>query len=159
MLINTAALVYGAITDYRHRLISDLVPVTLIGTGIVKICHGAVWWPKVVAMLVVGTIVFVQIRPDDDNPPGGDFKLLSAMAFSDGLLTVLAVLLLYLSLCNLYPIPLLNPICPEVNMQVYLLVNLLLPTAVTFSSLRRCISTRTISNISLSMIAGWVPSA
>lgn len=94
MLINTAALVYGAITDYRHRLISDLVPVTLIGTGIVKICHGAVWWSKVVAMLVVGTIVFVQIRPDDDNPPGGDFKLLSAMAFSDGLLTVLAVLLL-----------------------------------------------------------------
>ena len=94
MLINTAALVYGAITDYRHRLISDLVPVTLIGTGIVKICQGAVWWPKVIAMLVVGTIVFVQIRPDDDNPPGGDFKLLSAMAFSDGLLTVLAVLLL-----------------------------------------------------------------
>ena len=94
MLINTAALAYGAITDFRHRLISDLVPVTLIGTGIVKICLGAAWWPKVIAMLVVGTVVFVQIRPGDKNPPGGDFKLLSAMAFSDGPLTVLAVLLL-----------------------------------------------------------------
>lgn len=39
---------------------------------------------------------------------------------------VLAVILLYLSLCNLYPLPLINKICPEVNMQVYLLVNLLL---------------------------------
>lgn len=39
---------------------------------------------------------------------------------------ILAFLLLYLSLCNLYPLPLLNQICPEVNMQVYLLVNLLL---------------------------------
>ena len=35
-----------------------------------------------------------------------------------------AALLLYLALCNLYPLPLLNPICPEVDMRVFLMVNL-----------------------------------
>lgn len=35
-----------------------------------------------------------------------------------------AVLLLYLALCNLYPLPLLNPICPEVDMRVFMMVNL-----------------------------------
>lgn len=39
---------------------------------------------------------------------------------------VCAVMLLYLSLCNLYPLPLLNPICPEVNMKVFLMVNLVI---------------------------------
>jgi hypothetical protein len=34
------------------------------------------------------------------------------------------VLSLYLALCNLYPLPLLNPICPEVDMRVFLAVNL-----------------------------------
>lgn len=33
-------------------------------------------------------------------------------------------LLLYLALCNLYPLPLFNPVCPEVNMRVFLAVNL-----------------------------------
>ncbi len=35
-----------------------------------------------------------------------------------------AALLLYLALCNLYPLPLLNPICPEVDMRVFMMVNL-----------------------------------
>ncbi len=35
-----------------------------------------------------------------------------------------AVLLLYLALCNLYPLPLLNPICPEVDMRVFMMLNL-----------------------------------
>ena len=34
------------------------------------------------------------------------------------------VVLLYLSLCNLYPLPLISFICPENNMRVFLLVNL-----------------------------------
>lgn len=38
---------------------------------------------------------------------------------------VCAVILLYLSLCNLYPFPLLNPICPEADMKIYLMVNLM----------------------------------
>lgn len=33
-------------------------------------------------------------------------------------------LLLYLALCNLYALPLLNPICPEVDMRVFMMVNL-----------------------------------
>lgn len=33
-------------------------------------------------------------------------------------------LLLYLALCNLYPLPLFNPICPEEDMRVFLMVNL-----------------------------------
>ena len=33
-------------------------------------------------------------------------------------------LLLYLALCNLYPLPLFNPICPEVDMRVFMMVNL-----------------------------------
>lgn len=32
--------------------------------------------------------------------------------------------LLYLALCNLYPLPLLNAICPEVDMRVFMMVNL-----------------------------------
>lgn len=36
-----------------------------------------------------------------------------------------AALLLYLSLCNLYPLPLFNPICPEVDMRVFMMVNLI----------------------------------
>lgn len=35
-----------------------------------------------------------------------------------------AAVLLYLALCNLYPLPLLNPICPEVDMRVFMMVNL-----------------------------------
>ncbi|MBP1577943.1 MAG: hypothetical protein J6C75_05640, partial [Oscillospiraceae bacterium] len=66
-------------------------------------------------------------RPSDARDVKRDIlaikKSLSIRLIATG---ILAVLLLYLSLCNLYPIPLLNPICPEVNMQVYLLVNLLL---------------------------------
>ena len=38
---------------------------------------------------------------------------------------ICCAVLLYLSLANLYPIPLLNAICPEVDMKVYLLVNLM----------------------------------
>lgn len=34
------------------------------------------------------------------------------------------LLLLYLALCNLYPLPLFNPICPEVDMRVFMMVNL-----------------------------------
>ena len=34
------------------------------------------------------------------------------------------VVLLYLSLCNLYPLPLYNPVCPEVDMRLYLMTNL-----------------------------------
>jgi hypothetical protein len=37
--------------------------------------------------------------------------------------TAFAVLL-YLSLCNLYPLPLYHPICPEVDMRMYLMTNL-----------------------------------
>jgi len=38
---------------------------------------------------------------------------------------ICSAVLLYLSLANLYPIPLLNAICPEVDMKVFLLVNLM----------------------------------
>jgi hypothetical protein len=34
------------------------------------------------------------------------------------------IILLYLSLCNLYPLPLYNPVCPEVDMRMYLMTNL-----------------------------------
>lgn len=34
------------------------------------------------------------------------------------------VVLLYLSLCNLYPLPLYHPVCPEVDMRMYLMTNL-----------------------------------
>lgn len=35
-----------------------------------------------------------------------------------------AFLSFYLALCNLYPLPLFNPICPEVDMRVFMMVNL-----------------------------------
>ena len=38
---------------------------------------------------------------------------------------ICAAVLLYLSLANLYPIPLLNAICPEVDMKIFLMVNLM----------------------------------
>lgn len=43
-------------------------------------------------------------------------------------------LLLYLSLCNLYPIPLLHPVCPEVDMRMFLLSHLILLLAVAIAS-------------------------
>ena len=43
--------------------------------------------------------------------------------------------LLYLSLCNLYPIPLLHPVCPEVDMRVFLLLHLILLLLIAIVSL------------------------
>lgn len=65
-------------------------------------------------------------RPSDARDVRHDIlqikRSLSTRLIVTGICTVIS---LYLSLCNLYPIPLLNPICPEVNMKIYLMVNLI----------------------------------
>ncbi len=53
----------------------------------------------------------------------------SRLSFQTMVLGVCFFISLYLSLCNLFPLPLPDPICPENNMPLYLTVNLLVLAA------------------------------
>ena len=65
-------------------------------------------------------------QPSDARDVKDDIRAIKKSLTTRVILTgVCSAILLYLSLANLYPIPLLNAICPEVDMKVYLLVNLI----------------------------------
>ena len=65
-------------------------------------------------------------QPSDARDVKDDIRAIKKSLTARVVITgICSAILLYLSLANLYPIPLLNVICPEVDMKVYLLVNLI----------------------------------
>ncbi len=66
-------------------------------------------------------------QPSDARDVKDDIRAIKKSLTTRMVITgICSVILLYLSLANLYPIPLLNAICPEVDMKVFLLVNLMI---------------------------------
>ena len=91
-LANIGILAYGAITDYNKREIPDAVPIVLLLTGL------ATGWEVIVyrlaGMLLTAAVFFIAAKLVGSDLPGGDFKLLSAMAFSSGIPILIASLVL-----------------------------------------------------------------
>jgi Flp pilus assembly protein protease CpaA len=91
-LVNIGILAYGAITDYNKREIPDAVPIVLLLTGL------ATGWEVIIyrlaGMLLTAAVFFIAAKLSKSDLPGGDFKLLSAMAFSSGIPILIASLLL-----------------------------------------------------------------
>lgn len=89
LLINDAVLIYGGIVDYRKREIPNAVPITLLATGL--ICRGYIL-QRLLAMVIIALILWLTTKITKQELPGGDFKLLCALAFSSGLLTLLGTI-------------------------------------------------------------------
>ena len=91
-LANIGILAYGAITDFNKREIPDAVPIVLLLTGL------ATGWEVIVyrlaGMLLTAAVFFIAAKLVESDLPGGDFKLLSAMAFSTGIPILIASLVL-----------------------------------------------------------------
>ena len=88
-IINSAALVYGGITDYKRREIPNLVPVALLATGLFV---GGFILQRLTIMLIVAFILWLTTKITKQELPGGDFKLICALTFSAGLIQLLLTL-------------------------------------------------------------------
>ena len=91
-LVNIGILAYGAITDYNRREIPDAVPIVLLLTGFLTGWEVLAY--RIAAMLLTAAVFFIAAKLSKSGLPGGDFKLLSALAFTSGIPTLLASLLL-----------------------------------------------------------------
>ena len=88
-LITGVALICGGIVDYKKREIPNLVPVVLLATGLF-FDRNILW--RLLLMLSVAAILWLTGKITKQALPGGDFKLLCALAFSSGLLPLLGTL-------------------------------------------------------------------
>ena len=129
-LINGAALIYGGIVDYKRREIPNLVPVMLLLTGLVS--RGYIL-QRLLMMLIVAFILWLTTRITKQELPGGDFKLICALAVSSGLLTLLGTLFcaglgaIFMGLAKKLPTKRNIPLCTYVApayliMSAYLLI-------------------------------------
>ena len=108
-LITGVALICGAIVDYKKREIPNLVPVVLLATGL--FFDRNILWRLL--LMLTGKITKQAL-------PGGDFKLLCALAFSSGLLPLLGTLFcvafgaVFMSLMKRLPVKRNIPLCTYV---------------------------------------------
>ena len=89
--VNGLALAYGGCTDWKRREIPNLVPLTLILTGLLH------WRTLPLRLLCMAAAIFIlrlSAKMAKSPLPGGDFKLLCALAFSAGPAVTLAVTVL-----------------------------------------------------------------
>ena len=81
--VNACILAYGAVADYKRREIPDVVPIILILTGIVTGWDTILF--RTAALLLTALLFLLAVKISKSDAPGGDFKLLCALAFSNGL--------------------------------------------------------------------------
>ena len=89
LLINCAALIYGGIVDYKRREIPNAVPIILLMTGLIS--HAYIL-QRLLVMVIIALILWLTTKMTRQELPGGDFKLICALAFSSGLLTLLGTI-------------------------------------------------------------------
>ena len=89
--LNAAALIYGGITDYKRREISNLVPLVLIISGLLDY---RTILPRLLFLLIMAFVLWLSSKIAKAKLPGGDLKLLCALAFSCGILQTVIMLLL-----------------------------------------------------------------
>ena len=130
-IINSAALSWGGATDYKRREIPNLVPITLLVTGLFK---GPNLLLRLVLILSIAFILWLTGKIMNSTLPGGDFKLICALAFSSGLTVLSGTLLctalgaVVISLVRHIPMKRNIPLCTYVA-PAYILVSacLLIP--------------------------------
>lgn len=99
MLSKLAVLVYGGIVDFKQREIPDFIPVSLFGISVFELIlqKGPLIGERLfmLAMVIAWILVieFFAIRGKSTAVPGGDIKLLTALAFSEGVLMFAATLI------------------------------------------------------------------
>ncbi len=129
-ILNSASLIWGGAVDFKKREIPNLVPITLLGTGIMS---GAFIVPRFLLMLCIAFILWLSGKITKSSVPGGDFKLICALVFSEGLPTLLGTLFcaglgaIFVSLIKREPIKRNIPLCTYVApaymvMSAYLLI-------------------------------------
>lgn len=93
--VNAAVLILGGVSDLRRREIPNYVPVCLMLTGIAA---GDSLLYRFVCMLMTAFILWLTAKLTQCIP-GGDFKLITAMAFSSGLAWTLLALCIVGVMC------------------------------------------------------------
>lgn len=91
ILINAAALIYGGITDYWRREISNSVPIVLLLAG-----SFFDFFPikSIVGLAVPAVLLVLAAKLTRSEVPGGDFKLLCTLGYARGLPELAAIILL-----------------------------------------------------------------
>ena len=89
--LNAAALIFGGITDYKRREIPNLVPLVLIISGLLDY---RTILPRLLFLLIMAFVLWLSSKIAKAKLPGGDLKLLCALAFSCGILQTVIMLLL-----------------------------------------------------------------
>lgn len=75
-------LIYGAVVDYRRREIPNIVPFFIFIFGFaLDLC----FLSGIVELAITALIFILASKLTKSNMPGGDFKLLCAMAYAIGL--------------------------------------------------------------------------
>lgn len=130
-LINLAVLIYGGITDYAKKEIPNLVPLVLLFTGFFT----PLLLVRVVIAIALAVILYFASGRPSIELPGGDFKLLCALAFSIGIPAMLTTVILagvgsvYIALLTNRPlrrnIPLCTYVAPAYALQILLLLPLI----------------------------------
>lgn len=88
--VNAAVLAYGGIRDHRNRMIPDSVPLILLLTGLV---FGKTLLLSTGMLILTAAVFLLLDKLTDGGSPGGDFKLLCALAFSSSVPVFLGTLL------------------------------------------------------------------
>lgn len=91
ILINAVVLIYGGVVDCKRREIPDFVPVTLLLTGI--IWHTSLLG-DIIGLILPAVLLLAAAKLTGSEILGGDFKLLCALGFANGLLELTAIIVL-----------------------------------------------------------------
>ena len=84
-------LIYGAITDYKRREISNFASVGVVLSNS-RLTNE--WIGSILSLTIVAIVFWLTAKGMKHPIPGGDFKLLCALGFACGLLELLLILLL-----------------------------------------------------------------
>jgi len=90
ILINAAALIYGGVTDAKRREIPNAVPLLLLFSGFLN--FSTLW--GIMGLVIPAALLLAAAKLTKSGVPGGDFKLVWALGFCNGLPELAAVLCL-----------------------------------------------------------------
>lgn len=91
ILINAAVLGYGGVVDFKRREIPNVVPITLLLSGI--IFGFSMFW-RIMGLITPAVLLFAAACITKSEIPGGDFKLLCSLGFACGLRELAVIIFL-----------------------------------------------------------------